>query len=32
MSDWFKFVWPMMVFTFVFGAIVLSVCTVVFHV
>lgn len=30
MSHWFKFVWPMMVFTLVFGFIVLSICTVVF--
>ena len=32
MSHWFKFVWPMMVFTLVFGAILLSVCSVVFAV
>ena len=30
MSHWFKFVWPMMVFTLVFGAILLSICSVVF--
>ena len=32
MSHWFKFVWPMMVFTLVFGAILLSICSVVFAV
>jgi uncharacterized ion transporter superfamily protein YfcC len=32
MSHWFRFVWPCCVFTLVFGAIVLSVCTVVFAV
>ncbi|NPD30338.1 YfcC family protein [Eggerthellaceae bacterium zg-1084] len=30
MSHWFKFVWPMCVFTLVFGAILLSICTIVF--
>lgn len=30
MSHWFKFVWPMCVFTLVFGFILLSVCTYVF--
>ncbi|MGI6045607.1 MAG: YfcC family protein [Eggerthellaceae bacterium] len=32
MSHWVKFVWPMMVFTFGFGAVVLSICTIVFAV
>ena len=32
MSHWFRFVWPMMVFTLVFGAILLSICSVVFAV
>lgn len=32
MSHWFKFVWPMMLFTLVFGSILLAVCTVVFAV
>ena len=32
MSHWFKFVWPMMVFTLVFGSAMLAICTVVFHV
>ena len=32
MSHWFRFVWPMMVFTLVFGAVLLSVCSVVFAV
>lgn len=32
MSDWFKFVWPMIVFTLVFGSVLLGVCTVVFAV
>ncbi|VEH03864.1 H+/gluconate symporter and related permeases [Slackia heliotrinireducens] len=32
MSDWFKFVWPMMLFTLVFGSILLSICTIVYAV
>ncbi|MBE6465646.1 YfcC family protein [Denitrobacterium detoxificans] len=32
MSHWFRFVWPMMVFTLVFGAVLLSICTIVFAV
>lgn len=31
MSHWFKFVWPMILFTFFFGGIALSVCTFMFH-
>jgi uncharacterized ion transporter superfamily protein YfcC len=30
MSHWFKFVWPMMVFTLVFGSVLLAICTIVF--
>ena len=30
MSDWFKFVWPMMLFTLIFGSVTLAICSVVF--